>query len=110
MKRTSSRRSKENRRRPLRRDPGLPRRVAPALRRGGVGSEETDSVEGPVGEESSPDDPFLGDGAPEAAVVGLPTIVAHHEPIAGRNRDRVVEGARLAADGAGTDEGFLLQL
>ena len=31
----------------------------------------------------------VGDGAPESAVVRLATIVAHHEVVPGRNRDRV---------------------
>src|SRR3954447_12709605 len=52
------------------------------------GSEEPDPVGWPVGGEGSTDDVVSGNGAPESTVVGLPTIVAHHEPVVGWNPDR----------------------
>ena len=54
---------------------------------------------GPVGGEGAADDPLLGDGAPEPAVVGLATVVAHHEVVAGRNRDRLAEVAAAVRRG-----------
>src|ERR1700754_1548057 len=47
-----------------------------------------DALRRPVREERDADDPFVWDRAPEAAVVGLSTVVAHHEVVAGRNGDR----------------------
>src|SRR5207248_6648370 len=58
--------------------------------------EEPDPVGRPIGEEGDPDDPFVRDRAPEAAVVGRSTVVAHHEVIAGRNHDRLREIAVTA--------------
>src|SRR5436305_14626496 len=60
-------------------------------------SEESDSVRRPVGEERLADDPRLRDRPPEAAVLGVGAIVAHHEVVAARNRDRGGEVARAAA-------------
>ena len=79
-------------RRPVRR---LARRCARAGRC--RGSEEADPVGRPVGGEGATDDPLLGDGSPEPAVVGLPTVVAHHEPVPGGNRDRRREVAPAVA-------------
>src|SRR6185312_6703438 len=75
-KRTPSPRSKLSRRRPGR----LGLRRAPL--------ERADTVRGPVGEERDPDEPFIGDGTPETAVVRETTVVAHHEVVTGRNFDR----------------------
>ena len=58
--------------------------------------EEADPVGRPVGEEGAADDPARGDWSPEAAVVGFATVVAHHEPVAGRNLDRRREVAHDA--------------
>src|ERR1700761_3223618 len=71
------------------------------------GLEEPDPVRRPVGEEGDPDDPFIGDRAPEPAVVRLSTVVAHHEVIAGRNDDRCPHIAAIAL-AAGGDVGVLL--
>src|SRR5690242_5204962 len=62
-----------------------------------------DAVWGPVGGKGLTDDPVLGDGSPEAAVVACPTVVAHHEVMVGRDRDRprLVAGFGAAA---GDDE------
>src|SRR5439155_5720058 len=59
--------------------------------------EDPDAVRGPVGGEGASDDPARGDRAPEAAVVGFATVVAHHEPVPGGNLDR---GAEVALPGA----------
>src|SRR4051812_2777860 len=53
-----------------------------------VALEEADAIRGPVRGEGGADDPGTRDGSPEAAVVGLPTVVAHHEPMTGGNLDR----------------------
>src|SRR3954451_18761587 len=50
----------------------------------------------PVGEEGSADDPVLLDRAPDAAVGGVPTVVAHHKKLAPRNRDGLRQVARFA--------------
>ena len=47
----------------------------------------------PVGPEGGADDPLARDGSPVPAVVGRPTIVAHHEVVIGRNRDLAREVA-----------------
>ena len=47
--------------------------------------EEPDPLGRPVGGEGFADDPFLGDGSPEPAVVGRATVVAHHEVVTGGN-------------------------
>jgi len=71
--------------------------------------EEADPFDRPVGEEGLPDDPFSRDGSPEAAVVALPTIVAHHKKVIWRNFER--RRKRALADGsAGPCEGLLLDL
>src|SRR4051794_38614088 len=80
--RTPSPRSNWTRRRPGRRFTRA-RRCARVS-----GSEEPDAAGRPVGCEGAADDGATGNGAPESTVVGLPTIVAHHEPVSGRNRDR----------------------
>src|SRR5690242_17292433 len=46
-----------------------------------AGSEDADAVGRPVGEEGLADDPGAWDGSPEAAVVAVPTVVAHHEVV-----------------------------
>src|SRR5437764_8459428 len=53
------------------------------------GSEESDPVGGPVGEEGDSDNPAVRNWTPEPAVVRLTTVVPHHEVIAGRNNDRL---------------------
>ena len=55
------------------------------------------TVRRPIGGEGRSDDPRFGDRSPEPAVVGLPTVVTHHEPVSGRNLDR----ERQVAGGAG---------
>src|SRR6058998_1851244 len=74
-----------------------------------TGSEEPDALGRPVGPEGGADDPLLRDGSPESAVVGRPTIVAHHEVVTGGNRDlaREVTAVRTCT---GPDERLLLQL
>src|SRR5665213_3278099 len=69
-------------------------------------SEDADSIRGPVGGNGLPDDP-AGNRSPIAAVVGVAAIVAHHEPVAGRDPDRRGEVA-LRAQAAGFDVGVLL--
>src|SRR6202011_6060860 len=114
-KRVSRRRSNANSLRPL-----LARRARRRIRaddcalRGPAAAdaratslEDSDAVGRPVGGEGSADDPSCGDGAPEPAVVGFATVVAHHEPVPGRNLDRCREVALLAAP-AGADVGVLL--
>src|SRR3954447_16179144 len=49
--------------------------------------EPADAVWGPVGGKGLTDDPFLGYGSPETAVVAGSTVVAHHEVHVGWNRD-----------------------
>src|SRR5205807_253702 len=93
-KRTPSSRSNLNSRRWA--EPRRPRRL-----------EEPDAAGGPVGGEGSPDDPTLGDGAPEAAVVGRPTVVAHHEPMSGRKADRFREIAVGTSGAALPDVGLV---
>src|SRR3954470_8783835 len=51
----------------------------------------------PVGEEGVADDPFLGYWSPVAAVVALPTVVAHHKKMARRNRDGFRQIAEFVA-------------
>src|SRR4051794_634693 len=58
--------------------------------------EEADALGRPVGRERAADDPFARDRAPEAAVVGVATVVTHHEPVVGGNRDRRCEVASAA--------------
>ena len=61
--------------------------------------EEADALGRPVGGEGATDDPLARDRAPEPAVVGLATVVAHHEPMVGGNLDRpreVAAGSALA--------------
>src|SRR5436190_18229887 len=75
-------------------------------------SEDADAAGGPVGGEGLPDDPSPRYWAPEPAVVGLATIVAHHEPMTGRNGYRLREGASpagIAVTGV-ADERLLLNL
>src|SRR3954452_21145211 len=71
--------------------------------------EESDLLGRPVGGEGSADDPFPGNGTPVPAVVGGSTIVAHHEVVIGRNRDRLWQ---IAGTSAGTrgDVGIRLGL
>src|SRR3954454_23156351 len=81
--RTPSPRSNWNRRRPVRRFTRARRCARVSVSR----SEEPDAAGRPVGCEGAADDGAAGNGAPESAVVGLATVVAHHEPVSGRNRD-----------------------
>src|SRR5829696_3298719 len=57
---------------------------------------DADPFRRPVGEERSTDDPILGDGAPGAAVGGVPTVVAHHKKVIWRNPDLAGQVARFA--------------
>src|SRR6476646_8062384 len=63
--------------------PGSPRKDRNFSR----GLEEPDPVGRPVGEEGLADDPAAWDRSPEAAVVTLDAVVAHHEVVVGRDRD-----------------------
>src|SRR4051794_38780360 len=74
-----------------------------------TGSEEPDALGRPVGPERGADDPFLRDGSPEAAVVGRPTVVAHHEVVTGGNRD-LARGVTAVRARARADERLLLEL
>src|SRR4051812_45345575 len=58
--------------------------------------ERADALRRPVGEERSADDPLLGDGAPDSAVIAVPTVVAHHKKVVRRNLDRRAFLAGLA--------------
>src|SRR5207249_2597895 len=64
--------------------------------------EDPDATEGPVGGKGLPDDPSGGDWSPKPAVVRFATVVAHHEPVSGRNLDR----GREVAFGVTRDAGF----
>src|SRR5437764_5169727 len=55
--------------------------------------ERPEAVRRPVAREGAADHPRDRDRSPEAAVVGLATVVAHHEHIAVRDDDRVGEVA-----------------
>src|SRR6478672_10432284 len=100
----NSRLPEERLRRARRREVALPVRSAAA-----TSSEEADALGRPVGGEGLPDDPLLGDGAPEPAVVGRATVVAHHEPVTGGNRHGLGQVAALAA-AARLGERLLLEL
>src|SRR3954447_23038357 len=63
----------------------------------------------PVGEEGAADDPLLLDGSPDAAVIAVPTVVAHHKKVAGGNRDLPRQVACVAARRR-LDERLLLKL
>src|SRR5205085_8076242 len=56
--------------------------------------EKADPVRGPVGEECLPDDPRLGYGSPEPAVLGVWPIVPHHVEVTTRDGDRAGKIAR----------------
>src|SRR5436190_23726744 len=58
--------------------------------------QEAEPVGRPVREERLADDPRLGDGAPEAAVVRCAPVVAHHVVVALRDGDRAREGTRAS--------------
>src|SRR5262249_57915795 len=102
-----SRRSNQNNRRAVRRLRGFADPPVD-LSTGGCCSEDPDSLGRPVGEEGLSDDPLLWDWSPEAAVVALPTIVAHHKKVTRRNLDRPGEVARPGC--ARSDEIFFLLL
>src|SRR5947209_4217087 len=59
--------------------------------------ERPDTARRPVGEERPADDPFLRDRSPVAAIVALPTVVAHHKKAARRNLDGLREVAEVVA-------------
>src|SRR5262249_55200419 len=71
--------------------------------------EDPDSVWRPVSREGPADDPVTGDWSPKAAVRTLPTVVAHHEVMVGRDCDGIGQIAG-SAGGTGADEVFLRQL
>src|SRR5829696_1530922 len=75
----------------------------------GAGSEEADALGWPVGGEGAADDPGARNRSPEAAVVGSPTVVAHHEVVVGGNGDRARKAAVLSP-AAGPDEVLHLTL
>src|SRR3954454_18610472 len=58
--------------------------------------QRADALRRPVGGEGAADDPLLRDRAPEARVVGLAAVVAHHEVHALGDRDRLRERALRA--------------
>src|SRR4051794_12289354 len=60
---------------------------ANSLRPRGGFLRRADALGRPVREEGSADDPLLGDGAPDTAVGGVATVVAHHKKVTWRNRD-----------------------
>jgi hypothetical protein len=67
-----------------------------------AGLEDPDAVGGPVGGESSPDDPLCGHRAPEATVVGFAPVIAHHEPVTSGDLDwfrEVAEGDEGCSQG-----------
>src|SRR4051812_12299865 len=68
-----------------------------------------DALGRPVREEGSADDPLLGDGAPDTAVGGVATVVAHHKKVTWRNRDFARLVTRFARS-VRTNEGFVLPL
>src|SRR5439155_3278882 len=86
---------------PVRAEPCEPATAGVAVSCATAPLQEPDAVERPVGGEGPPDDPSGRDRSPEPAVVGFPTVVAHHEPVTGGNPNRCREvalrGAGLAA-------------
>src|SRR5438270_2974230 len=82
--------------RPFTADLGAP----DAGRRSGPASEEPDPVGGPIGQERLADDPAPRHRAPEAAVLGVRAVVAHHVVVAARDGDGLREVTRLAAGAA----------
>ena len=80
------------------------RRLRASRRRPVRDLEGADAVGWPVGGKGLADDPVSGDGSPEAAVVAGSTVVAHHEVVVGRDRDRlrqVAGGGAAAGDDVG---------
>ena len=71
-----------------------------------MASEGVYTVGRPVGGEGLSNDPVARDWAPEAAVLALPTVVAHHEVMIGGNLDRLGEVAGTAA-ATGVDVGLI---
>src|SRR6202035_71312 len=61
-------------------------------------SEDADAIGRPVGGEHLADDPRARDRPPEAAVVGVPAVVAEHEVLTARDRHRVGEVAAARVD------------
>src|SRR3954468_4495226 len=107
-KRTPSARSCWNSLRPVRRL-GLTLALGLAAPVSATGLQDADALGRPVGGKGATDDPLARDGTPEAAVVGLATVVAHHEPVVGGNGDRPGEVAPRPAL-AGPREAVLLAL
>src|SRR5215213_1874902 len=58
--------------------------------------EDPDPLRRPVRRDRRADHPSFRHRSPEAAVVGLAAVVAHHEEAAVRHRDRALEGAALS--------------
>src|SRR6476661_5203259 len=78
-----------------------------------IGSEQADAADRPVRREGAADDPAARDGAPEAAVLRVATVVAHHEVVTRRDGDRrreVAPGAAAAPCAGAVDVGVLLAL
>src|SRR3954454_12936853 len=71
--------------------------------------QQADALRRPVRGKGVADDPVARDGAPEAAVVRRAAVVAHHEVVVLRDRDRRREVA-LRAAATGSDERLRLAL
>src|SRR5579875_1652399 len=70
-----------------------PRAMATGSSRGAGSSQASDPVGRPVGEEGLADDPGPANRAPEAAVLGIRAVVAHHVVHPARNDDGLGEVA-----------------
>src|SRR4051812_33008226 len=86
------------------------RSKAKSFRPFGFFLERADALRRPVGEEGMTDDPLLGDRPPVAAIVALPTVVAHHKKVARRNRDGLRQIAQVVASRALVDVGLVQRL
>src|SRR5690606_35009861 len=71
--------------------------------------EEPDTGVRPARGEGATDEPLLRDGAPDATVGGMATVVTHHVPVPGGNGDRLRHVA-LGGGAARQDERLLLEL